>query len=232
MNTEIPEDTPQHTEITPYLLLNAYAVGYFPMAEGRESDDIFWIDPDHRGIIPLEDFHLPKSFKRFVKKCPFKVTCNTDFQSVIYGCAAPTEKRQDTWINDTIMELFTELHHLGYAHSIEVWADSDTGRDQAQRLVGGLYGVTLGGAFFAESMFSRESEASKVALAHLVARLKYSKFQLLDTQFLNDHLKLFGGIEISRDEYKTRLTDAIRERRKFYQDQDDGWLLQSITQTS
>ncbi len=194
------------------------------MAESREAEDIFWVDPDFRGVIPLENFHISRSFKRFLKNNPFKVTCDTDFDSVIRGCAAPTKKREDSWINEKIIELFTELYHMGYGHSIEVWED--------KKLVGGLYGVAIGGAFFAESMFSRKSQASKVALANLVARLKYSGFTLLDTQFMTDHLEGFGGEEISREEFKRRLTKALMLPVTFYDAPDqDGWLLESLTQS-
>jgi len=217
------------SETTPALVLNAYAVGFFPMAESREDENVFWVDPDHRGVIKFDEFHIPRRFKSFLKKHPFKLTCNTDFDSVIHGCAAPTERRQDTWINDKIIELYTELHKMGYAHSIEVW--------QGKKLVGGLYGIALGSAFFAESMFSRVTEASKVALTELVARLKYSEFTLLDTQFTNDHLARFGGRELARPEYKEVLQESMLEDKIFYSDPDpDGWLitslLQSMTQTS
>lgn len=211
--------------VTPYLVLNAYAVGFFPMAETRESERIFWVDPEMRGVLPLDVFHVSKSLKRFIKSMPFTITCNTDFDSVIHGCAAPTDKRKDTWLNQPMIDIFIELHRLGHAHSIEVWEND--------HLVGGLYGVAMGSAFFAESMFSRKPNASKVALVNLIARLKYAQFNLLDVQFVNPHLEQFGAFEIPREDYKRLLEPAILERRRFYSDEDkEGWLMQSLTQTS
>jgi leucyl/phenylalanyl-tRNA--protein transferase len=186
---------------TPELLLRAYEVGLFPMAESRTSRHLYWLDPDMRGILPLDRFHLPKRLRRTVLSGRFEVSADRDFRGVIAGCAAPQPRRQDTWINHEIETLFIRLHQLGYAHSIEVWEEG--------ALVGGLYGVSLGGAFFGESMFSFARDASKVALVHLVVRLRRGGFSLLDTQFVTGHLAQFGAREIPRAEYKTRLAAAL-----------------------
>src|SRR5215475_11316627 len=176
--------------ITPEMLLRAYAIGIFPMAESRHDPHLYWIDPDARGILPLDAFHVPRSLKKTVLKGPFQVTADRAFEDVVAGCAEPAPGRRQTWINDTIFDLCREL-------------------------VGGLYGVALGGAFFGESMFSRETDASKVALVHLVARLKRGGFALLDTQFVTKHLERFGAIEISRDLYRKHLTEALKHRASF-----------------
>lgn len=188
-------------EITPELLLRAYRAGFFPMAETRESDELYWLDPEQRGVMPLAGFHLPKRLLRTVLSGAFEVTVDRDFPAVIAGCAAPAPGRTDTWINPEIERLFTALHRLGFAHSVEC-------REEGA-LVGGLYGVAQGGAFFGESMFSRVRDASKVALAHLVARLRLGGFRLLDTQFLTAHLAQFGAMELPRSDYKTLLGAAI-----------------------
>jgi leucyl/phenylalanyl-tRNA--protein transferase len=189
-------------EVTPDLLLRAYGAGVFPMAESRESDRLYWLDPALRGILPLDaGFHLPRRLKRTALSPRFTVTADRDFPGVIRGCAEPAPGRMDTWINPEIERLFTQLHQRGAAHSIEAWQDG--------RLVGGLYGVDLGGAFFGESMFSRVTDASKVALVHLVARLRLCGFVLLDTQFLTAHLARFGATEIPKAEYKRRLALAL-----------------------
>jgi len=189
-------------EVTPDLLLRAYGAGVFPMAESRESERLYWLDPALRGILPLDTgFHLPRRLKRTALSPRFTVTADRDFPGVIQGCAEPAPGRMDTWINPEIERLFTELHRRGAAHSIEAWQDG--------RLVGGLYGVDLGGAFFGESMFSRATDASKVALVHLVARLRLCGFVLLDTQFLTAHLARFGAVEIPKAEYKRRLALAL-----------------------
>jgi leucyl/phenylalanyl-tRNA--protein transferase len=193
--------------ITPEMLLRAYAIGIFPMAESRHDPHLYWIDPDARGILPLDDFHVPRSLKKTVLKGPFQVTADHAFEDVVAGCAEPAPGRRQTWINDTIFELCRKLHVMGYAHSVETWLDGE--------LVGGLYGVALGGAFFGESMFSRETDASKVALVHLVARLRRGGFALLDTQFVTKHLERFGAIEISRDLYRKHLTEALKHRASF-----------------
>ena len=193
--------------LSPDLLLRAYAIGIFPMAESREAAEIHWVEPTQRGILPLEDFHVPRSLRKVVRKAPFFVTVDQAFDAVIDGCAEPKKGRDDTWINPTIRRLYVELHRMGHAHSVECWRDN--------RLVGGLYGVALGGAFFGESMFSRADDASKVALVHLVAILREGNFRLLDTQFVTDHLERFGAIEVPRDAYRERLNRAINVTAQF-----------------
>jgi leucyl/phenylalanyl-tRNA--protein transferase len=189
-------------DITPDLMLRAYRAGLFPMAESRRGDRLYWLDPERRGIIPLDGgFHLPKRLLRTVLAGPFRVTANADFAGVIARCAAPAPGREDTWINVEIEQLFVSLHRQGHAHSVEVW--------QEEALVGGLYGVVLGAAYFGESMFSRVRDASKVALVHLVARLRLGGFLLLDAQFLTEHLSQFGAREIPRADYKRRLAAAV-----------------------
>ncbi|MFZ4410001.1 MAG: leucyl/phenylalanyl-tRNA--protein transferase [Paracraurococcus sp.] len=189
-------------DITPELMLRAYRAGLFPMAESRSGDRLYWLDPERRGIIPLDHgFHLPKRLLRTTLHGPFRVTADADFAAAIAGCAAPAPGREDTWINPEIEYLFLSLHRQGHAHSVEVW--------EGEALVGGLYGVVLGGAFFGESMFSRTRDASKVALVHLVARLRLGAFSLLDSQFLTEHLSQFGAHEIPRAEYKRRLAQAV-----------------------
>ncbi|MEQ9449909.1 MAG: leucyl/phenylalanyl-tRNA--protein transferase, partial [Rhodospirillaceae bacterium] len=168
------------TDITPELVLKAYAYGVFPMAKSRGDSDVFWVQPKLRGIIPLDEFHVPRSLKKRLRKETFTVTVDKAFPDVIAGCAQSAEDRSDTWINDRIVGLFTHLHHAGLVHSVEAWKDG--------KLAGGLYGLAMGGAFFGESMFTRENDASKVALCHLVGILKWGDFTLLDTQFITDHL--------------------------------------------
>ena len=188
-------------EITPDLMLRAYRHGLFPMAETRRGERLYWLDPERRGVLPLDRFHLPRRLLRTVLSGAFTVTADEDFSAAIASCAEPAPGREDTWINPQIERLFTELHEMGFAHSVECWQDD--------MLVGGLYGVAIGGAFFGESMFSRARDASKVALAHLVARLRLSGFTLLDTQFVTTHLAQFGTCDVPRDEYKTRLAVAL-----------------------
>ena len=183
--------------LTPELLLNAYAAGVFPMAESREDPDLFWVDPQLRGIIPLDGFRMSRSLRRRILRAPYRVTLDADFAGVVAGCA----DREETWINGTIADLYQGLHARGFSHSLELWKDD--------ALVGGLYGVAIGGAFFGESMFSRRRDASKVALAYLVAQLQRAGFALLDTQFVTPHLASLGGIEISRGEYRLRLVEAL-----------------------
>lgn len=190
-------------QLTPEIVLEAYAQGVFPMAERRDDPDLFWVSPDHRGILPLDRFHVSKRLARTVRSDRFQVTSDTAFDAVLRGCAEPAEGREQTWINNEILSLYTGLHRIGHAHSIECW--------RGGKLVGGLYGVRLGGAFFGESMFSRERDASKVALVHLVGRLIAQGFQLLDAQFLTKHLKTFGAIEIPRNQYLRRLDQALRK---------------------
>lgn len=219
-------------ELDASLLLRAYAVGMFPMAQSADSDDLFWFDPEERGILPLDAFHLPHRLRRTVKASRFSVSINTDFPAVIAACGEETPDRPETWINADILRLYGDLHQMGHAHSVECRRDG--------RLVGGLYGVSLGGAFFGESMFSRETDASKVALVHLVARLRAAGFALLDTQFVTDHLHRFGATTITKREYKKRLIDAILQDRDFLGvDQDqaiaaflDHSAVQPMTHTS
>jgi leucyl/phenylalanyl-tRNA--protein transferase len=190
-------------EVTTDLVLRAYRHGLFPMAEGRAGDKLFWLDPIKRGVLPLNRFHLSRRLLRTVLSGDYTVTADRNFAGVIAGCATPVPDRTDTWINPQIERLFTELFRLGYAHSVETWR-SDT-------LVGGLYGVALGGAFFGESMFSFARDASKTALVHLVARLRLGGFKLLDTQFVTAHLAQFGAEEIPRELYKQQLAAAVDE---------------------
>ena len=190
-------------DITPDLMLRAYRAGLFPMAESRGGDRLYWLDPEMRGVLPLRGFHLPRRLARTVLSGAFEVTSNTDFAGLIAGCAEPAPGREDTWINPEIEQLFGALHRMGHAHSVEVW--------QQGALVGGLYGVSLGGAFFGESMFSRARDASKVALVHLVARLRLCGFTLLDTQFLTGHLAQFGCEEVPRAAYKRLLAAAVEQ---------------------
>jgi leucyl/phenylalanyl-tRNA---protein transferase len=187
--------------LTPDLLLRAYAAGIFPMAEAADDPEVFWVDPEQRGILPLESFHLPRRLRRTLRQDLFGATCDAAFEAVVRGCAESTPERPKTWINDEIVRLYGALHRLGFAHSIETWREGE--------LAGGLYGVALGGAFFGESMFSRAKDASKVALAHLVARLRLAGFRLLDTQFVTEHLRQFGAIEVSRAQYHRRLAAAL-----------------------
>lgn len=188
-------------EFTPELMLQAYRQGLFPMAESRDGDRLHWLDPEPRGVLPLDQFHVPRRLMRTVLSGEFTVTGDRDFDGTIAGCATPAPGREDTWINPQIERLFKSLHRLGFAHSVEAWRDGV--------LVGGLYGVVLGGVFFGESMFSFVSDASKVALVHLVARLHLGGFRLLDTQFVTSHLRQFGAREIARLEYKRQLAAAV-----------------------
>jgi leucyl/phenylalanyl-tRNA---protein transferase len=210
--------------LTPDLLLRAYAAGIFPMAEDADHPEIFWVDPEQRGILPLEEFHLPHRLRRTIRQDIFEVRCNGDFEGTVRGCAEPRPERPQTWINEEIVRLYRALHKLGYAHSIETWREGT--------LVGGLYGVSLGGAFFGESMFSRVTDASKVALAHLVGRLRLAGFRLLDTQFVTEHLRQFGAREIPRAQYHRRLADALRVDAHFPLGRLDGPELVSILQSS
>jgi leucyl/phenylalanyl-tRNA--protein transferase len=193
--------------LTPDILLAAYAAGVFPMAESADERELFWVDPRRRGILPLDAFHVARRLRRVVRRHIFEIRCDSAFEEVIRGCAEATEKRPNTWINDEIVRLYAQLFARGAAHSVECWRDG--------MLVGGLYGVSLGAVFFGESMFSRENEASKVALVHLVARLRLGGFRLLDTQFLTPHLARFGGIEITRTRYHRLLADALSYRAVF-----------------
>lgn len=210
------------TDLHPEMLLKAYAIGVFPMAESRDDPRMFFVDPDQRGVITLDTVHIPRSLRKTVRRAPYTVTCDTAFEAVLDGCGEVTEARPDTWINPEIRRLYLELADLGRCHSVEVWSD-DT-------LVGGLYGVALGGAFFGESMFSRVTNASKIAMVHLVARLRAGGFSLLDCQFITDHLRQFGAREIPRAEYHVLLADALRRPARFYSLPDDGSLLGALPQ--
>lgn len=189
------------SEITPEVLLRAYACGIFPMAESADDPSLFWVEPELRGVIPLTGFRVSSRLARTVRSDAFTVTVNQAFTAVMDGCAEPQPGREDTWINRRIRELYSGLYALGHCHSVECWQDGD--------LVGGLYGVSLGRAFFGESMFHRARDASKVALVHLVARLIAGGFELLDTQYVTEHLKTFGAVEIPRRRYTGLLEKAL-----------------------
>lgn len=190
------------------LLLKAYATGVFPMAESADDPEVFWVRPEARGIIPLNAFHVPKSLRKTVRHGLFDIRIDSDFAGVIDACAEERDNRNSTWINAPIREAYIELHRIGNAHSVEAWRED--------RLVGGLYGVTLGRAFFGESMFSRETDASKVCLVRLVERLRERKFTLLDTQFTTEHLKRFGAVDVPRRKYEMLLAEALESTAKFY----------------
>lgn len=194
-------------EITPQVLLKAYTCGIFPMAESADDPALYWIEPQQRGILPLDVVHVPRRLARTIRTTALEVRVDTDFEGVIQGCAAARPGRRSTWINGRIRALYRDLFDLGHCHTIEVWKGAE--------LVGGLYGVAVGGAFFGESMFSTERDASKIALVHLVARLIHGGFVLLDTQFVTDHLRQFGTIEVQRDEFHKRLDQALLARGDF-----------------
>lgn len=195
--------------LTPDLLLWAYSQGFFPMASGRRGR-VGWHDPDPRAILPLETFHVPHTLRRRVRSDSYDIRFDTAFACVIRACAEPRSYQRETWINDEIIDAYTELHHNGHAHSVEAWT-----RDDEPKLVGGLYGVSIGAAFFGESMFCRATDASKVCLVHLVERLRARKFLLLDTQISNPHMAQFGVIEIPRAEYREALTRALARKTSF-----------------
>jgi leucyl/phenylalanyl-tRNA--protein transferase len=212
-------------------LLACYRRGVFPMGDARDDPNLFLVDPDLRGILPLDGFHIPKRLKRRVRQEPYRVTADTAFTRVMEMCAESADGRETTWINSTILNLYSTLHREGHAHSVECWENG--------QLVGGLYGVALGGAFFGESMFSRANDASKIALVHLVARLLEGGFVLLDAQFHNPHLEQFGLIEIPRSDFKRRLKAALEVNADFYCGRSGSagsftgsGALQRITQTS
>jgi leucyl/phenylalanyl-tRNA--protein transferase len=194
-------------EITPQVLLKAYSCGIFPMAESATDPALYWIEPQQRGILPLDNMHIPKRLARTVRSAPVEARVDDEFEAIIDGCAAPRPGRRSTWINSRIRSLYRELFELGYCHTIGVWRDD--------RLVGGLYGLALGGAFFGESMFSVERDASKIALVHLVARLIAGGFTLLDTQFVTDHLRQFGTIEVERGTFQGLLEAALNVNADF-----------------
>jgi len=206
--------------LNPDLLLRAYRMGLFPMAESRASRALHWLDPEIRGILPLNAFHLPRSLAKTIRSGRFTVTANAAFPATIAACAAARDNRPETWINPEIERLFTELHGLGFAHSVETWENGT--------LVGGLYGASLGGAFFGESMFSTATDASKVALVHLVARLRMSGFVLLDTQFITAHLTRFGAVEIPRGDYHALLAEAVEVPARFIASPDSAALTAEI----
>lgn len=191
------------TGLTPDVLLLAYRQGVFPMSESRDDPDIFWVDPRQRGIFPLDRFHISRSLGRTLRRGHLRVSYDTDFAGVVAGCA----DRSETWINPTIHDLYLALHHQGHAHAVEVW--------QGDRLVGGVYGICIGGAFFGESMFSRVRDASKVALAYLVEGLRRDGFSLFDTQFLTPHLASLGAVEIPRAQYHSLLAAALDQSASF-----------------
>ncbi len=226
-------DRSERYVITAETLLRAYGAGVFPMAETRDAKDLFWVDPEQRGIFPLNGLKISRSLYKKFRQQKFEVTCDTDFLGVMEKCAESTPDRPDTWMNEDVFRLYNELFEMGHAHSIECW--------QGGELVGGLYGVTLGAAFFGESMFSRKPNASKIALIHLVARLRLSNYLLLDTQFVTDHLESLGAIEVPRRAYHLMLDEALQfPTVSFYSDPLDSELssvveamfLQSRTQIS
>lgn len=194
---------PNGSEITPETLLRAYAAGIFPMAEGRNDPTIHWVDPRLRGVFPLDNFHISRSLRRAIAKENFTIRTNTAFSDVVSACAG----RAETWISGPIKDLYQSLHHAGFAHSLEVWHGDD--------LIGGVYGVSLGAAFFGESMFSRATDASKIALAYLTHRLRAGRYRLFDTQFLTLHLQSLGAVEIPRAEYHRQLSRALHETASF-----------------
>jgi len=210
------------SELTPELLLHGYSIGIFPMAEHRDDPEIFWVDPRRRGVMPLQGFHLSRSLAKAMRRSPLRASVDENFAAVVEGCA----DRADTWINDEIFSLYNALHQRSHAHSVEIWED--------QTLVGGVYGVTLGGAFFGESMFSRRTNASKMALAVLVDRLRRAGFVLFDAQFLTDHLASLGAVEITRAEYHARLDHAKEVKARFDAPPEASLydVVQRMTQTS
>ncbi len=215
------------SKLTPEILLRAYAIGLFPMAEHRNDATLYWIDPETRGILPLNKFHIPRRLRRTIRAGTYHIRCNTAFEDVIRACSAPRKGNNESWINEEIVSLYTELHGMGRAHCVETWHHG--------KLVGGLYGVVLGAAFFGESMFSEERDASKVALVHLVARQKKSEIRLLDTQFITEHLSQFGGVELPRAGYRQILSSALDVSAVFQSELSYSELetfLQSTTQTS
>lgn len=217
------DDSPGAPALTPDLLLSAYAAGVFPMSEGRDQPEIFWVDPHYRGVLPLDGLHISRSLAKRMRRGGYTATLDADFAGVLDGCA----DREDTWINAEIRRQYLLLHRLNHAHSLEIWQDG--------ALAGGVYGVTLGAAFFGESMFSRATDGSKLALAHLVDHLRRTGFALFDTQFLTDHLASLGAVEISRAAYRQRLATALHgtaEITRLPLDPDAQSVVQRSTQTS
>jgi leucyl/phenylalanyl-tRNA---protein transferase len=202
------------SSITPQVLLQAYAAGVFPMAESASDPALYWVEPEERGVIPLEGFHISRSLRKRVKQQPFDIRIDTAFARVIAECAAQSDSRKETWINKRIVTLYSQLHKMGCAHSVEAWQNGE--------LVGGLYGIRIGAAFFGESMFSRATDASKVALVHLVARLKCGGFTLLDAQFVNPHLVQFGTQAVKKADYHKRLEPALEKDADFFALKNDA----------
>lgn len=218
---------PGMSELTPDILLRTYAAGIFPMAESAEDPTLFWVDPETRGILPLDKFRVSRGVQRKLRRHVFEVRCDTAFEEVVRACAAKTSERPTTWINEEIIRLYLGLHAMGHAHSVECWEGGE--------LAGGLYGVCIGGAFFGESMFSRATDASKIALAHLVARLRRGGYRLLDTQFVTSHLEQFGVTEVGRGEYQAILSSALAADASFYRGplaSEELEFRQSLTQIS
>ncbi|MFN4284203.1 MAG: leucyl/phenylalanyl-tRNA--protein transferase [Alphaproteobacteria bacterium] len=217
----------QISDLTPDILLRTYAAGIFPMAESADDPTLFWVDPDKRGVLPLDGFRISRKLQKTLRRNPFEIRCDTAYEAVIRACGAARPERPKTWINSEIIRLYSGLFAMGHAHSVESWLDG--------RLVGGLYGVSIAGAFFGESMFSLETDASKVALCHLIARLRRGGYRLLDTQFVTKHLIGFGAVEIERADYRRELMAALQTRAAFYLgplDESDLAFRQSLTQTS
>ena len=202
------------TTITPQILLKAYASGVFPMAESADDNALYWIEPEYRGLIPLDGFKISRSLRKICRQEAFEIRTDAAFGEVIDACAQRVPNRETTWINDRIRALYKQLFKMGFCHSVECWQEGE--------LAGGLYGVSIGAAFFGESMFTRKRDASKVALVHLVARLRAGGFRLLDAQFINDHLKRFGAVELARAEYHDLLEEALQKDADFFAFQDDA----------
>jgi leucyl/phenylalanyl-tRNA---protein transferase len=220
-------DVDSRLDISPEVLLKAYAIGVFPMAESADDPGLFWVEPEQRGLLPLNAFHVPRRLARTIRQQRFEIHVDGDFDGVIEGCARARDGRRNTWINGRIRRLYTELFRRGHAHTVEAWRDG--------RLVGGLYGLAQGSAFFGESMFAIERDASKVALVHLVARLKVGGFTLLDAQFITTHLRQFGAIEVGRNAYQRLLNQALATRADFHRMTGGGTgdeVLQLVSQTS
>ncbi len=214
-------------EITPDLLLQAYRIGVFPMGERRDDPKLHWLDPRLRAVLPLDRFHLPHRLARTVRSGRFAVSADTAFAEIVRACAEPRPEHPESWINEPIVDLYSQLHSRGHAHSIECRLGG--------QLVGGLYGVSVGAAFFGESMFSRERDASKVALVHLVARLIHGGFRLLDCQFMTEHLRSFGAIEVPREAFRLLLADAVDRPATFQRElggADPCAIVQASTRTS
>ena len=216
------EKPPAKYHFSPETLIKAYSIGVFPMAMTKDDPEIHFFEPEMRGVIPITPPHIPKRLLRQVKQARFEVHYNTAFHQVISECAKITTKRDDSWINSTIIALFVALHAMGFAHSVEIWDDT--------QLVGGLYGLKLGSVFFGESMFSHVPNASKIALAHLMMRLHYGGFHLLDAQFGNDHLRQFGLIEIPKSEFQSQLTTALQESTDLHLSLTEGMMVDHFAQ--